>query len=370
METGPKTALVLGGGGSRGAYEIGVWQALREMDLPIHIVTGSSVGAINGAMIAQGAFDLAATLWKQLETGMVFDLSLAKNNQPPLRALLEQYINEDTVRASHLDFGLVTLELPSLVPHHLFLSDIPQGKLIDYLMASASIFPAIKPQSIGNSKFVDGGYTDNVPVEMALNKGATKIIAVDLEVAGIVRKQAFQKAEDLTLIRPGANLGNMLLFRKENAGRIMRLGYLDTLKSFGFFSGSYYTFRKGQFKKKDLEGVEAAGRIFDLDPGILYTMDSFEVKLQKSVEAYAAEIKQDLEASRSRIRQKRFKLEGLLALLAKGNEKTMTLLITDFLSNNLPAPEGPLAAFLPEAVVQPWKAAAYLLASGIRRKEQ
>ena len=54
-----KTALVLAGGGSRGAYQIGVWQALREMDIPIHIVTGTSVGALNGALIAQNSFDTA-----------------------------------------------------------------------------------------------------------------------------------------------------------------------------------------------------------------------------------------------------------------------------------------------------------------------
>ena len=60
-----KTALVLGGGGSRGAYEIGVWQALREMDIDIHIVTGTSIGAINGAAIAQGDYDMAVRMWKQ-----------------------------------------------------------------------------------------------------------------------------------------------------------------------------------------------------------------------------------------------------------------------------------------------------------------
>lgn len=71
-----KNALVLGGGGSRGAYQIGVWQGLLEMDIPIDIVTGTSVGAINGCMVAQNKFDAALSLWKEIETNKVFDLNV------------------------------------------------------------------------------------------------------------------------------------------------------------------------------------------------------------------------------------------------------------------------------------------------------
>ena len=71
-----KTALVLAGGGSRGAYEIGVWRALTELDERFQMVTGSSVGAINGAVVAQGEFELAERMWKELETSRVFDLPL------------------------------------------------------------------------------------------------------------------------------------------------------------------------------------------------------------------------------------------------------------------------------------------------------
>ncbi len=70
-----KTALVLGGGGSRGAYEIGVWQALKALGIRIDMVYGTSVGAINAAMVAQGDIDLTADLWKELETDMVFDMA-------------------------------------------------------------------------------------------------------------------------------------------------------------------------------------------------------------------------------------------------------------------------------------------------------
>ena len=68
------TALVLSGGGSRGAYQAGAWQALAELGIDIDMVTGTSVGAINGAMVCQGDLDLTVKLWKEIETHMVFDV--------------------------------------------------------------------------------------------------------------------------------------------------------------------------------------------------------------------------------------------------------------------------------------------------------
>ena len=63
-----KRALVLSGGGSRGAYQCGVWQAMEELGMGIDIVAGVSVGAINGAMVVQGDVIKTANLWRQMET--------------------------------------------------------------------------------------------------------------------------------------------------------------------------------------------------------------------------------------------------------------------------------------------------------------
>jgi len=110
-----KTALVLSGGGSRGAYQAGVWQALRELGLPIHMVVGTSVGAINGAAIAQDAFYEAQDLWRQLETTQVFDFSQAIQhggaNYTSLKTLLSEKLSEDLIRASSMEYGLVTVEV-------------------------------------------------------------------------------------------------------------------------------------------------------------------------------------------------------------------------------------------------------------------
>jgi len=70
-----KTALVLGGGGSKGAYEIGVWQALNELGIQIDIVTGTSIGAVNGALVAQNDFEMANKSWHEIKESTITELT-------------------------------------------------------------------------------------------------------------------------------------------------------------------------------------------------------------------------------------------------------------------------------------------------------
>lgn len=268
-----KTALVLAGGGSRGAYELGVWQALREMGIEIHMVTRTSIGAINGAMIAQGDYDVALRLWNSIETSQVIDVPIDETDPlgrkvwetyqsfvvnfiqdggtgvNPLKKTLESFLDEQSVRSSSVDYGLVALEMDSKVPHELFISDIPQGKMVDYIMASASIYPAFKPHTIDDTRYVDGAYHDNLPVKMAIDKGATDIIAVDLDAFGVVKKEHFKRAERVKYIRSYWNLGPSLVFDRATIRRNIRLGYLDTLKTYDAYEGNAFTFLPGFCKE-------------------------------------------------------------------------------------------------------------------------
>ena len=64
-----KRAVVLSGGGTKGAYELGVWQALRELGLDYQIVTGTSIGSINGAMMAAGDYEKCDAMWRNMSMG-------------------------------------------------------------------------------------------------------------------------------------------------------------------------------------------------------------------------------------------------------------------------------------------------------------
>lgn len=264
-----KTALVLGGGGSRGSYELGVWEALREMGIGIDIVTGTSIGAINGAMVAQGDYEAAVSLWNNIETAHVFDMPL-KENDPlkrkvrqtyqnfavnfvtsggtdttPLKKTLQTVIDEDKIRSSSIEYGLVTIEMNTNIPHELFKADIPYGRMIDYMIASASIYPAFKPHNIDDVRYLDGCYHDNLPVKMAMEKGAADVIAVDLEAFGVVKKGILELIPRVTYIHSFWNLGPTLVFDSHTMQHNIRLGYLDALKSYHVYEGCAFTFIQG-----------------------------------------------------------------------------------------------------------------------------
>ena len=331
LNTQRKTALVLGGGGSRGAYEIGAWQALRELGIPINIVTGTSVGAINGALVAQDAFDLAVSLWREIDTSAVFDMefkSILANSgidSSKLKALLSQYIDESAIRKSPVEFGLVTAELPSMTTRPITKEGIPEGMLVDYLLASSTLFPAMKSYEINSLKFVDGGFTDNLPVGLALDLGATHIVAVDLEAVGVVRKNRLNDADFLRIIQCPWDLGNFLIFDRVNSRKIMRLGYLDTQKSFDVYDGRYYCFVRGELDKRNLKSAEAASIIFELDPEIIYKKFIHTLYLKSAVEQHQQLVEKELAPFSGTLKDRLH--ESILKAKTTMSQKTMTLIV-------------------------------------------
>ncbi len=296
--TAIKTALILGGGGSRGSYQVGVWKALRELGIEIDLVAGTSIGAINGISVAMNNFEQAEELWRNTRVAEVFDIEKGKKpdqlseieeawglakemllhggaESTGLMGLLNNFVEEDSFRKSSIEYGLVATEIPSFKGHYLFKDTIPKGKLIDFVVASASCFPAAHFHVIDGVKFIDGAYTDNLPVKMALDKKATRIIVVDLQGLGIVRKPTLRRAEEqakeFVYIKSKWDLGNLLIFESPKMERNMRLGYLDAMKAFNQLEGIRFTFEKGAFSKKNISRADAAADAFGLDPLKIYS---------------------------------------------------------------------------------------------------
>ena len=85
-----RRAVALGGGGAKGAYQIGVWQAFRELGMDFHVVTGTSVGALNGALMAQGSYAEAVEMWENMSNDLVLsDVPPVEEGQPG--SVLEAY---------------------------------------------------------------------------------------------------------------------------------------------------------------------------------------------------------------------------------------------------------------------------------------
>ena len=86
------TGLVLEGGGARGAFQVGAFQALREAGYSFDGIVGTSIGAINGALIAQGDFDLAQSWWSRVNANLLFD-----SDDDRLERLLHMEFDSDTI---------------------------------------------------------------------------------------------------------------------------------------------------------------------------------------------------------------------------------------------------------------------------------
>lgn len=248
--------LVLGGGGARGSYQVGVWKALEQLDWKPGVITGTSVGSLNGAMLAAGKVEELEQLWLTLTPQEVavyppepqekdkwraFMLELIQSgglDVTPLQNQIDLYLEEEETRNSPIKFGLVTVEMRGLKPHELTLEEIPRGKLRDYLLASSACFPAFRPREIDGVKYIDGGYTDNMPFHLAARMGATELLCVDLNGIGINRIN--NTGLPTKVIGSRWSLGGLLTFSPDNARRNMALGQLDCLRSFGRYEGEWY----------------------------------------------------------------------------------------------------------------------------------
>ncbi|HOJ63270.1 MAG TPA: patatin-like phospholipase family protein [Spirochaetota bacterium] len=259
-------ALVLSGGGAKGSYQIGVWRALRELNIKINAIIGCSVGSLNGALMILDEYEKALELWENISTDKVVDipsdilkdgiidvsklspkklLELQKDiikkggfSIKPLEDLITKIIDEKKVRESKIDFGLVTYEVNNLKPVEIFIEDIPSGKLKDYLLASATL-PGFKITTIDNKKYLDGGLYDNIPINLAKKRGYTNIIAVDISGLGVVRRPSIEGTNTI-YIKNSSDTGTILDFSPSVSKRNITMGYLDTLKIFGKIEGIEY----------------------------------------------------------------------------------------------------------------------------------
>ena len=164
--------LVLSGGGTKGAYEVGAWKALRELNINITAIVGTSIGEINGALFLQDDFNKTLELYDNIRFEDLVDMSkdnkldeenifsrnnilrftkeVAKNKglaNTPMKQLMKEYIDVDKVYKSPIEYGIVTTSLlfkeKSL---EVFKEDIEKEDFYDYILASSCFFPIFKPQ--------------------------------------------------------------------------------------------------------------------------------------------------------------------------------------------------------------------------------
>ncbi|GAA5030620.1 patatin-like phospholipase family protein [Microbacterium fluvii] len=185
-------AFVLGGGGVRGAAEVGMLQALLERGIRPDLVVGASIGAINGAVLAADPEgDVVGRLtdaWTSPEAAAVYGNGffaqlgrLARtrthlNSPEPLEHLLRQSLGHDrTFEQLKVPFLAVAASIERAAEHV-----FDSGPLIPAILASASVPGLLPPTEIGGEHFLDGGIVDSIPISPAVDAGARTIYVLQV----------------------------------------------------------------------------------------------------------------------------------------------------------------------------------------------
>jgi NTE family protein len=187
IRSDPGVAFVLSGGASLGAIQVGMLRALAERDIRPDVIVGTSVGAVNGAFLADrdfgpAAVDELAELWRGVRRGNVFPLEPltgllgflgARKNLVPgtaLRRLVSRHVSHEFLEDLPTALHVVACDL--LRGEEVVLSS---GPLVDAVLASAAIPGVLPPVKWDGRLLVDGGVLNNTPITHALALGAREI---------------------------------------------------------------------------------------------------------------------------------------------------------------------------------------------------
>lgn len=268
LDTSRSYALALEGGGAKGAYQIGAWKALREAGVTIDAVAGTSVGALNGALIVMGGAEKAESIWENIRYSQIMDvddramsrllkggvrldelddvaqqlLDFIRNrgfDVTPLREWIAQTVDERAVRESPVELFIDTFSLSDGKLLELRAKALPEGTLCDMLLASAYL-PVFRSEKLGGKRYADGGVRDVLPLHVLLEHGCRDIIAVRLFGFGVERPVKIPDDARIYTVEPSADLGSTLEFEPERSRRNLRLGYLDMQRFLYGLRGTRY----------------------------------------------------------------------------------------------------------------------------------
>jgi NTE family protein len=186
----PEVAFVLGGGGVHGAVEVGMLHALEEHSIVPDVILGTSIGALNGVMLAADpdrAVELLTALWLDIEEGNPFEAPLREqvaniartwthlHGNERLRRMLLSTLPVRTFEELHIPFACVAASLERASAHW-----FSRGQLVPALLATTAVPGLLPPVEIGGEHFLDGGLVDSIPVARAVELGARRIFVLQV----------------------------------------------------------------------------------------------------------------------------------------------------------------------------------------------
>ena len=258
------TALVLAGGGGKGAYHMGVWKALREygVDRNITSISGTSVGALNMVLFAQGDYTLAEKLWRNITSEDILTVDIKKImlnlissgviksgpylammmrslygsgvfSREGLLKIIDENIDLSIIGNSEYELFAAAYNMDKFDVDYLSLNGRNEKDIKNILLATSALPIIFNSEEVDGNRYMDGGIKDNVPIKPLYDRGYRTFIVVHLSRDSMIDKEKFEDANIIEIV-PSKNQGNLIKgtldFSKDGADRRIIQGYNDAVK--------------------------------------------------------------------------------------------------------------------------------------------
>lgn len=258
-----KIGLVLSGGGGKGAYELGVWRALKELNIDkyIEVFSGSSIGAFNAVLFAEDNIDQAENLWKEITMEQLAPVSkriliqkgielaigwkcinfakkyMAQSLESGIvtkdgaRGVVNKYLNIKEVKRREKICYAACTELPDFKARYFKINDHEEEVGKEIIIASSSLPRIYACTEILGKKYIDGGVSDNTPIKPVYDEGCDIIIVVLLSKEASINR-AFYPNSHIIEISPNnlneSTINGTLNLDQISKERRINEGYKDT----------------------------------------------------------------------------------------------------------------------------------------------
>lgn len=260
-----RIGLVLSGGGGKGAYELGVWKALKklEVDKYIEVFSGTSIGAINAILFAQDNLQAAEDLWEEVTIeklipiskfdllkrgiGLVIgakNLNMAKKylnqrmeegavSKDGAKEIIDKYLDIENVKNNNKICYATCTDLLSFKVKYFKVNDYDNEIGKDIVIASASLPLIYEATEIGGEKYIDGGLADNIPIQPVYGEGCDIIIVVLLSKEARIDRELYPNTHIIEIyprnLKENVINGTLNLNEEAKRSRIKE-GYEDTIR--------------------------------------------------------------------------------------------------------------------------------------------
>lgn len=261
-----KIGLVLSGGGGKGAYELGVWKALKELkiDKYIEVFSGTSIGAFNAILFAQDTIEKAESLWEEVTMDKIIPISKfelfkkgiglfigAKNinfakkylsqkiyegavSKDGAKEIIDKYLDIEAVKEKNKICYAACTQLPDFNVKYFRINDYDVDLGKEMIIASASLPLIYESTNIMGGKYIDGGIADNTPIKPAYEEGCDIIIVVLLSKDARIDRSLYPNAYIIEIYPRNLNesvINGTLNLNEEAKKNRIKEGYDDTMRN-------------------------------------------------------------------------------------------------------------------------------------------